>query len=487
MLARAGERAASLGAHTEAMSRFEEAAGLTDSVLLQAELLERAGLAAANNGQAVAAMELYQRAKARFDGESATHAAARVSARLGEAMWTTGRVEEAIAIMEQAFAVVSQERPDADLAWLAAQLGRVLYFAGATEPAAERIEVALDTAESLWLPEVLSEALNTKSLTLLARGRPQEGLALLEFALKVALENDVPSAALRAYYNLAELSLQYDRFEDARDHVDRGLALARRVGNRRWERLNKSQLYPLVAVGEWDEALARAGDISVDELQDDRSAYLFLLGNVPFIHLNRGAADEAKRLFDVFADAGISADVQERALHAAGLALLLHAEGRHAEALEAVQEALAAREDLGVGSEPFREGLTVALSAHLALGDDSGASALLDVVDGLPPGKVPQYVRAQTARFRAQLAIRAGNSERAESGFKRAAASFREIGTLFPLALTQLEYAEWLAGEGRCDDAKPLLEEARSTFERLQARPWLERAHHVDAGDQVPV
>jgi hypothetical protein len=33
-----------------------------------------------------------------------------------------------------------------------------------------------------------------------------------------------------------------------------------------------------------------------------------------------------------------------------------------------------------------------------------------------------------------------------------------------------------LHAQGRPDEAEPLLAEARETFERLEARPWLERA-----------
>ena len=38
-----------------------------------------------------------------------------------------------------------------------------------------------------------------------------------------------------------------------------------------------------------------------------------------------------------------------------------------------------------------------------------------------------------------------------------------------------LEYGEWLTAEGRAAEAEPLLAEAREIFERLEARPWLER------------
>jgi hypothetical protein len=46
------------------------------------------------------------------------------------------------------------------------------------------------------------------------------------------------------------------------------------------------------------------------------------------------------------------------------------------------------------------------------------------------------------------------------------------------LAVTLLEHGEWLAGQGRSEDAASLLTEARVIFERLAARPWVER---VDA------
>jgi hypothetical protein len=39
--------------------------------------------------------------------------------------------------------------------------------------------------------------------------------------------------------------------------------------------------------------------------------------------------------------------------------------------------------------------------------------------------------------------------------------------------------AEWLTGQGRAGEAQPLLAEARNTFERLEARPWLERLESI--------
>ncbi|MGB2952426.1 MAG: hypothetical protein WBB74_03400 [Gaiellaceae bacterium] len=43
------------------------------------------------------------------------------------------------------------------------------------------------------------------------------------------------------------------------------------------------------------------------------------------------------------------------------------------------------------------------------------------------------------------------------------------------MAVTELEHAEWLIERGRAPEAEELLGEAKPAFERLIARPWLER------------
>jgi tetratricopeptide (TPR) repeat protein len=486
MLIRAAERAASLAANAEAQGHFEAAAELAEDPLLQAELLERAGTIARGAGRADAAKTYFERSIAIFEQHGRTHAAARVSARLGEVMWDTGRAEQAVELMGRAFKVVTQQEPDADLASLAHALGRVLYFSGEIEQAIERIEVALDIAESLWLPEILSQALNTKSLTLLAKGRPQECVALLEYALKIALENDIPSAALRAYFNLAELSLQFDHFEEAREYVDRALAMARSVGSGFWERRCLAQAYPLYALGEWDKVLANIDELPLDLLHHERGAFSVLRLVGPLVHLHRGNPVEARRVFDVVAEIGISADVQESAQHAAGLAAFLHYDGRHEEALTTAKEALSRQEDLGAGSEPFRESFVTSVSCVQALGDTTRSQELVDMIERIPRGKVPQYLHGHTARLRAYLAAHSGDDKGAEAGFKRASGTFRELGVPLWLGATLLEYGEWLGTRARAAEAEPLLTEAREIFERLEARPWLERVEKVRVPVQVP-
>jgi class 3 adenylate cyclase/tetratricopeptide (TPR) repeat protein len=481
-LAKAGQRAAALAATEEAQRYFEQAAGLADDPLARAGLVERAATMAGTGGRGEAALALFQESKDLFEAQGEAHAAARVSAKLGEVMWDRGRLREAVEEMDRSFQVLKDDPPDEDLAMLAAQVGRFFFFAGERDLAAERIEQALEIAEPMWFPEVLSQALNTKSLILLAKGRRREGIALLKYALEVALENDLGSAALRAYNNLSELVSQADQYEEARDIVGRGLSLARKLGNRFWERILLGQSYPLMALGDWDQVLAQGRELAVENISTARGAFLSSLGVVPQIHLARGDLEGAKRPLKLFEDARDSDDVQERSNYALGTALIDMAEGHPADALAHAIAAMELSEAQGWGSETAKEAFGAAVEAALALGDTAKAEELISFVEDLPPGYVPQMIRAHCSRFRGRLAAIEGAAERAEQEFKAAAGSFRELATPFPLAVTQLEYAEWLVQEGRAEEAAPLLSEARGTFERLGATPWLERVDRAGAG-----
>jgi hypothetical protein len=133
---------------------------------------------------------------------------------------------------------------------------------------------------------------------------------------------------------------------------------------------------------------------------------------------------------------------------------------------------------MGVTIEYVKEAFVVAVEAALRLDDVAKAEQLVAMVEGLPPGRYPQFLRAQAARFRARLAHDAADIER---HFKGAAGLLRELVVPFYLAVTLLEHGEWLVGQDRAEEAEPLLDEAREIFEQLGAEPWLERVGAISA------
>jgi tetratricopeptide (TPR) repeat protein len=483
LLARAAERAASLAAAEEAQRYFEQAAELAGDPLQQARMRERSGEMAWLRGNGEEAQERFEGAIALFDEQGQTHAAARVSARLGEVEWRRGQLEQAIERMERAYEVLVRDEPDEDLAAFAAQLGRLYWFHGDVERAAERVETALEIAETLWLPEVVAQALITKGIVADTQGRSEESLALLKHALEVARENDLPSAAIRAYHNLGDTLTRRERYEEALDAFRSGLAMARRVGNLHQELTERSEIACLLAVtGAWADAVEEMTELSEPSIEVGYIAALLAL--VPELLIPRGAVDEARALLDHFGRYESSDDVQERSGYAAARASILRAEGKDGEALAAAEEALAGLSVVGAAAQQMKDAFVEGLEAALALGDLDTAGQLLGRIDALRPRERTPFLQAQAARFRARIAAATDEQGSVEQSFKTAAATFREYGLPFWLAVTQLEHSEWLAGQGRRDESEPLLAEARETFERLEAAPWLERATQL--GVEVP-
>jgi class 3 adenylate cyclase len=469
MLARAGERAASLGAAAEAQRYFEQAGRLSDGPLARAELLDRAGSLARYAARPEDALRLLGESIALYESEGDTHAAARVSCRLAEVESNSGRLDQALERMERAFAVISTDEPDADLALLAARLAHGSAFAGDLERASERAELALDVAESLGLPEPLTRAFTTKAFIAEARGHPQEANAFLAQALALALEHDLPEQTATMYLNLSDSSFRRDRYTDALGYLQPALELARRLGNRPAEWSLLAELtYPLYMTGRWEEALAALEDLTEEQIRSG-AMFLSVLTSVLEIHVHRGQLEEAQRLFSLFSRLEISADLQERGIYRGATAVLRRAEGRFGDALEAGAATVELAQTFGPGHQFVKQGLVEAIEAALALGEREKAGELLATIEKLAPGLRPPYLEAQAHRFRARLD---GN----EAGYRAAATRFRELEIPFWLGVTLLAHG---------DEAG--LAEAREIFGRLEATPWLEQVTAAAAQQQAHV
>jgi predicted ATPase len=478
-LVRAGERVGSLAASMEAQRYFEQAAELTAEPGERARLFERAGMMARDGARSAEALAHFERAMALFEDAGATHPRARVSARLGEVMWDTGRLREALERMDAALDLLSTEEPDADVAELAHQVGRFRFFAGDPDVAAERVEQALILAEALNLPDVLSQAVNTKAMLMSNRGRMVEGGALMRLALQIALDNDLPTAAIRAYNNAADFDARGDRYEQAAEGFRNGLALARRVGLRQSEWQFLGQVYPLYALGRWDEALDLASGVPDEAFVQTRFPFMCLIGPVVAIHVHRGDLEAARRLTALHPEIASSDDLTERAAYLWADAALLLASGDAEGALDQAARSWKTRDEVGISSEAGKEAYVLAVEAALALGDIERADRTVATVEELRAGGRPQSMAAHAMRHRALIGAATGDDGRSDQLFRRASALFRELAMPFPMAVTLFEHARWLAGAGAAAEAAPLIATAGEVFARLDAQPWLDRLNHI--------
>ncbi|MFF0465634.1 helix-turn-helix transcriptional regulator [Streptomyces mexicanus] len=126
-------------------------------------------------------------------------------------------------------------------------------------------------------------------------------------------------------------------------------------------------------------------------------------------------------------------------------------------------------------------------AAAVRRGRQQDAAALLERSARHLGTRMSARISALVDRGRALLA----ESEHAERYFQ--AALTGDTGEQWPFerAQTRLEYGEWLRRQRRIAEARPLLTMALDTFQRLGARPWIERAKAelraagIEAADSV--
>ncbi len=220
----AARRAAALGSHREAAAQFERAlrfsggldpaaaAGLYDGLAAELGLLDRWQDAADALERALDGWR--EAADPRREG-----AALR---RLSRTMWRLCRGQEAIAAAEAAVSQLEPLGPSAELAWAYVNLGSRRMDDGQYEVAVGLARRAETIAESLGVPEVLSEALNTQSCALACLGPDWSGP--LERALEIAVAEGLQEQAGRAFANLHVLYCSELRFAEAEPYFADGVA-----------------------------------------------------------------------------------------------------------------------------------------------------------------------------------------------------------------------------------------------------------------------
>jgi class 3 adenylate cyclase/tetratricopeptide (TPR) repeat protein len=472
-LAHAGERAAALAAPEEAQRYFDQAEMLADGdIPARAALLTRAGTLALNAGDAAGARQRLERAIALYEEADDAYAAARARVALADVDVSEGKLEEGTRRFESALSTLEQTGPSAELAATYAAIGRMRVLRGDLEPAGPVLERALELAESLVLDETLVQALTSKALILMHEGRLVEAELLFEGAVARARAAGLHSAWARAAVNLAVLFEATDRYADslvltgeleaqARQRGERDAILGARLGS----------IVALAALGRWQAALDLVGDEA--HSQGSRKALSERAMAVPIL-CEQGRLEEAVTLFHEEEWQRNAEQADLAASFSAVEARLLRAQKRQADALAAAERGLA-HVELGLGNSGVKRSLVEALELAIALDDLERAESLLELVDSLPPGRLTPWLRGQRDRFHARLDASRGEHAPVERRFRRAEALFDDLGLVFDLAVVRLEHAEWLARQGRADEAGTLLSAARQSFEALQAMPWLER------------
>jgi class 3 adenylate cyclase/tetratricopeptide (TPR) repeat protein len=462
---RAADRAASVAAPAEAYRLVTSALELTPPGAGQAGLHERAGQLALRKGDVEDAGERFTRAIEIHEAAGDTRSAAGARARRGDVLFLLGRAGEGVAEMEEAYAVLADGEPNADLAHLAAQIGRLTGMIGDEPRGRPALEHAIDIAEALELPDVLSEALNTKGLwTIAYTHRREEGRSLLLGALRVALAADAPHAAMRAYFNL---SYEREGVDDYAHDYDRdGLAIAERTGDQQWRRSFLLHLaFSASEVGDWDETLKLAAEVAASPGAEGDVFAQGIVLNQASVLARRGQVAAAREAHASVGFDEATTDDQNRAQLWAARAELLAAEARYADAAAAAHNGVLLRGSMGLGHPAVKAALMLETWCALRADDRGPAEEALARLAGEPIARQSPRIGAHLALLRAMLAG-PGDAASAHAGSVQAA---RAAGSPWQLAIALAEGAN--AGVERA----AALSEAAAILEQIGAAAALER------------
>ncbi|MDT7573163.1 MAG: hypothetical protein QOE05_3337, partial [Actinomycetota bacterium] len=471
LLAVAAQRALSLGSPGEALRHYSAGLSLpSDDELATCVLHEGAAGAAMRLDDTTAAQHHAQQALDGYAGQGLRREQARAAALLGQAMVQAQNLSGVIALLTPWYDEMVDDPAYDDLVLLLSeQLGRAHDYLGAHDEALRYFQKTMTLAEALEDKEKLVGALTSWATLWVFGGNPTAGLALLERAVALAREVQVPSALIRPLNNTAAF-LGGRNLSLATAAAEECLPLAKQAGYVQMTALAGSNLaLGLWNAGRWQELKARlAGDLAESEIQ-----------MVTFLR-RRMALAQGEELADVPVEpVGLAEteDLQVRAwiLGAAAAGLTDPSSGpRRAElAAEAARSCAA----LSGTDDDFVYHWVQAVESAAAIDDAEGVDEMLDIVRRQPPGLRNPLVRAEYLRLQATYAP--GSAQDAEADLRQAIAGLTAFGSPFPRAQAEVELARLVATRGDLDEAADLLDRARSTFGDLGAAPWLARTEQV--------
>jgi tetratricopeptide (TPR) repeat protein len=360
---------------------------------------------------------------------------------------------------------------DAAFATAAAALAGVLYSDG-DAPAAEMIAgEAADAADLAGAPVQLGVALNWRASALVELGRPAQALELFRAALEVR-QLHAPAEVPFTLANVAISLSALGRFAEAADAARTAIKAAERFASsasREGATLHLART--LFSLGDWDRALETINCVALEATPANAG---MAIGPPVLVALARGEYNAVRPMIDDFdrrhAQSGAAFESDYRSIFTVALA---HVDGAPDRALAAIVDA---------GSGDYAEWPAwLPFAVDLLVGSDDGwpLTMALEALEGPVAPNTSPYVTGQAQRLAAHLAARAGDRDGAAERWRAAREIMSEAGVAFDAAVLALERAEAESDAGVDDDS---LRAAIATFERLRARPWVERARRRAAG-----
>jgi DNA-binding CsgD family transcriptional regulator/tetratricopeptide (TPR) repeat protein len=252
----AARRSSALGAHREAAAQFERAlrfanpddqpgvAMLQENLAREYSLLDRLP-------EAEQALRTALTLRRELGDQLAIGQDLR---RLSETLWQLCEGAESARTAEEAVRVIEALPAEgAERAWAYTSRADSLWYAGRRDEALAILEKARDIGARLGQPGIESSALNWLGAVLVDGG--QDGIGLIEQALRIALDAHLHEEAGTAYVNIHDCCVSLQRLDEAQRYYAQAMTFCERRELRFNTRcLRGAQADTLLLLGRWDEA-----------------------------------------------------------------------------------------------------------------------------------------------------------------------------------------------------------------------------------------
>ena len=470
-LSGAAERAATLGAHAQAVAYLRQALEVTAEPGDRAPLLERAATSASAAVRFEDAEPLAQEAIAAYRSAGDQAGVTKATALLGAVLMDGAAIPRAVETLEAAVASAPDDTPAAAKARLLANLSRAVMRDAQWQRAVELADQALLIAEPNDVLDVVADAFNNRAAGLRYSGRGREAAALMEAAIDIANRGGFVDAELRARNNLSSVLFDQEPVR-ARDISRAALALAERLGHRGMAHWAAGAIVGLSAsIGDgWDEALAIADEAIASPLGAADEAR-----NMGVSWLIRGARgeDATAALERLDALAAETDGDGERALIVVTRAKMAFVAGDSATARDLFLEA--------AGSYPSLSSIWLVEAGHhgAIAGELEPLRRIAERLDAEGQATFPWF-RAERQRIAAGVKALEGDPPAAIAGYRGALRAMADMGVWFDRAQAATEAAILVGGDD--PEIAAAVADARTLFERLGAKPHLELLDKALAG-----
>jgi tetratricopeptide (TPR) repeat protein/transcriptional regulator with XRE-family HTH domain len=487
---RAGDHAAALFAHAEAIQHYEAALDLVEEGRdgqRAALVREKLGRELAVTGRSGMALTLLEQAATVWRTTGDVEGLGRVTAGISIIQCGQGMPEQAIERLQALLPMVEARGPSADLALMYGALVQHLYGAGRYVEALKMVEHALDLAEAngnvlMVLHDMLARADLLGSLERIA-----EALRSVEAVIPLAEQANDPDVLSRALSNAAHMYIYLGQLPKAQQLAARSVEVAERGADLLWlfwglYLLGRTHLH----LGEWSLAgreLARALAVSRDAGESDNFAWALQgAGNLCLVE---GRWEEAvSHLEAAIADAVRNGDLLALRLASGTLAEVEIRQG-HPEAARARLLPLLDRPGL---QEIYVMLLLPALAwAQLELDEIAEAERTIEQALRRARAQDMRLVLVEALRVQVLILIRRDMLQDAERIVHEGVGLAREMPNPYAEARLLQVYGTLLARRGEVEPACGRFQEALAIFQRLGARKDSEQVRQDLAALQRPM